>query len=58
MADVYVIGADMIRFGRFEDATPPQLSARAALMALDDAGLAVTDMEAVYSGNCGETMVG
>jgi acetyl-CoA acetyltransferase len=53
-----VIGTDMIRFGRFDDATPPQLSARAALMALDDAGLAITDMQAVYSGNCGETMVG
>jgi acetyl-CoA acetyltransferase len=58
MGDVYVIGADMIRFGRFDDATPPQLSAKAALMALDDAGLAITDMQAVYSGNCGETMVG
>jgi acetyl-CoA acyltransferase len=58
MADVYVIGTDMIRFGRFDDATPPQLSAQAALMALDDAGLAITDMQAVYSGNCGETMVG
>jgi len=56
--DVYVIGVDMIRFGRFDDATPPQLAAQAALMALDDAGLAIADMQAVYSGNCGETMVG
>jgi acetyl-CoA acyltransferase len=58
MGDVYVIGTDMIRFGRFDDATPPQLSAQAALMALDDAALAITDIQAVYSGNCGETMVG
>lgn len=58
MADVYVIGTDMIRFGRFDDATPPQLAAQAALLALDDAGLAITAMQAVYSGNCGETMVG
>jgi hypothetical protein len=28
MGDVYVIGTDMIRFGRFDDATPPQLAAR------------------------------
>ena len=56
--DVYIIGTDMIRFGRFEGATPPGLAAQAALMALDDAGLTIKDMEAVYSGNCGETMVG
>jgi len=58
--DVYVIGIDMIRFGRFDDATPPLLAAKAALMALDDAGadLTIKDMQAVYSGNLGETMVG
>lgn len=58
MSDVYVIGTDMIRFGRFDDATPPQLAAKAALMALDDCGLTIRDMQAVYSGNCSETMVG
>ena len=58
--DVYVIGIDMIRFGRFDDSTPPLLAAQAALMALDDvgAGLTIKDMQAVYSGNLGETMVG
>lgn len=56
--DVYVIGTDMIRFGRFEDATPPKLAAKAALMALDDCGLSIKDVQAVYSGNCTETMVG
>jgi acetyl-CoA acetyltransferase len=56
--DVYVIGSDMIRFGRFDDATPPQLAAKAALMALDDCGLSILDMQAIYSGNCTETMVG
>ena len=56
--DVYVIGIDMIRFGRFDDATPPTLAAQATLMALDDAGLTIKDVQAVYSGNCGETMVG
>jgi acetyl-CoA acetyltransferase len=48
----------MIRFGRFEDATPVKLAAKAALMALDDCGLTMKDVEAVYSGNCTETMVG
>jgi len=56
--DVYVIGTDMIRFGRFENATPPSLAAQATLLALDDAGLGIKDIQAIYSGNCGETMVG
>ena len=58
--DVFVVGIDMIRFGRFDDATPPQLAAKAALMALDDvgAGLTIADVQAIYSGNLGETMVG
>ncbi|MEE4361989.1 MAG: thiolase family protein [Pseudomonadales bacterium] len=49
--DVYVIGVDMIKFGRFPDRTVPQIGAEAALLALDDAGLAITDMEALYCGN-------
>lgn len=56
--DVYIIGIDMIKFGRFDGETPPSLAAQAALMALDDCGLGIGDMQAVYSGNCGETMVG
>ncbi|MCP5433349.1 MAG: thiolase family protein [Alphaproteobacteria bacterium] len=60
MTDVYVVGTDMIRFGRFPDRTVPQLGAEAALMALDDAGLTIRDMEALYCGNLGEAsaMVG
>ncbi|MEE4384540.1 MAG: thiolase family protein [Pseudomonadales bacterium] len=49
--DVYVVGVDMIKFGRFPDRTVPQLGAEAALLALDDAGLTVQDMEALYCGN-------
>jgi acetyl-CoA acetyltransferase len=49
--DVYVVGVDMIKFGRFPDRTVPQIGAEAALMALDDAGLTVQDMEALYCGN-------
>ncbi len=60
MTDVYLVGIDMIRFGRFPDKTVPQLAAEAALMALDDAGLTIADMQALYCGNLYEAnaMVG
>ncbi len=48
---VYILGTDMIKFGRFPDKTIPQLGASAALMALDDAGFSIGDMEALYCGN-------
>jgi acetyl-CoA acetyltransferase len=51
MSDVYVMGIDMIQFGRYPDRTVPELGAEAALLALDDAGLKIQDMEALYSGN-------
>jgi acetyl-CoA acetyltransferase len=60
MSDVYVMGIDMIKFGRFPEKTVPQLGATAALMALDDAGLTIQDMQALYCGNLGQAsaMVG
>ena len=60
MSDVYIMGVDMIKFGRFPDKTVPQLGAQAALMALDDAGLKIQDIEALYCGNLGQAnaMVG
>jgi acetyl-CoA acyltransferase len=60
MSDVYVMGIDMIKFGRFPEKTVPQLGAQAALMALDDAGLTIQDMQALYCGNLGQAsgMVG
>ena len=51
MSDVYVLGTDMIKFGKFPDRTGPQIAAEAALLALDDAGLTIHDMEALYCGN-------
>ncbi len=58
--DVYVIGVDMIKFGKFPDRTVPSLGAEAALLALDDAGLTIQDMQALYCGNLMEAnaMVG
>ncbi|MCH1554829.1 MAG: thiolase family protein [Pseudomonadales bacterium] len=60
MSDVYVVGVDMIKFGRFPDRTVPQIGAESALLALDDAGLKIQDMQALYCGNLGQAnaMVG
>ena len=49
MSEVFILGADMTRFGRHGDATPFQLAAEAALLALDDAGLMISDVQAVYA---------
>jgi acetyl-CoA acetyltransferase len=51
MNDVYILGTDMIKFGKFPDRTVPQIAAESALLALDDAGLTIHDMEALYCGN-------
>ncbi len=49
--DVYVVGIDMIKFGRFPERTVPDIAAEAALGALDDAGLKIQDMQALWCGN-------
>ena len=54
MSDVYVIGTDMIRFGRYPERSVEDLGAEAALLALKDAGLGIRDMQALYCGNVGE----
>jgi len=51
MSDAYILGAGMIKFGRYPDRTIPELGAEAALKALDDAGLTINDMQALYCGN-------
>ena len=51
MSDVYIVGIDMIKFGRFPEKSVPQLGAVAAQQALADAGLRIQDMEALYCGN-------
>jgi acetyl-CoA acyltransferase len=60
MTDVYVVGVDMIKFGRFPDRTVPNIGAESALLALDDCGLTIHDMQALYCGNLGQAsaMVG
>ncbi|HJO22307.1 MAG: thiolase family protein [Myxococcota bacterium] len=51
MSDVYVLGIDMIKFGRYPESSVPKLGAQAARLALEDAGMTIQDMEALYSGN-------
>ena len=51
MSDVMIMGADMIAFGRYPQFKPEQLAAQAALLALDDAGLAIDDVDVVYTGS-------
>src|ERR1700748_57869 len=60
MTEVYVVGVDMIKFGRFPDRSVPHIGPEAALMALNDAGLTIQDMQALFCGNLGQAggMVG
>jgi acetyl-CoA acyltransferase len=58
MSEVYVVGVDMIQFGRFPERTVEDIGAEAALLALDDCGLAIGDMQAVYCGNLGQASAG
>lgn len=60
MSDAYIVGVDMIKFGRFPDRSVPNIGAEAALLALDDCGLTIHDMQAMYCGNLGQAsgMVG
>jgi acetyl-CoA acyltransferase len=51
MSDVYIVGIDMIAFGRYPQRTIAELGAEAAQLALDDAGLGIFDMQAMYCGN-------
>jgi len=51
MGDVYILGTDMIKFGKFSDRSVPQIAAESALLALDDAGITIHDIEALYCGN-------
>ena len=49
--DVFIVGTGMIKFGRYPDRKISELGAEAALDALDDAGLSMRDMQALFSGN-------
>src|SRR2546428_7829941 len=50
MADVYVAGVAMIRFGRYPERDVPDLGAEAVLRALKDADLSIKDVELMAAG--------
>lgn len=60
MSDVYILGIDMIKFGRFPEKSVAELGATAAQMALDDANVSIHDIEGLWCGNLmqAQNMVG
>ena len=51
MRDVAVVGANMIKFGRYPDKDVVQLASEATIGALKDAGITMKDVQIVVSGN-------
>ncbi len=51
MRDVAIVGANMIKFGRYPDKDVITLAAEAAIGAMKDAGVTIKDIEIVVSGN-------
>ena len=56
MSEAYIAGAGMIAFGRYPTRTYYQIGAEAALLALDDCGLSIRDVGAVYAASCFNAM--
>ncbi len=51
MRDVAIVGANMLKFGRYPDKDVVTLASEAAIAALKDAGCTINDVEIVTSGN-------
>lgn len=51
MTGIYIIGAGMIRFGKFPDKTVRTMAEEATQLALQDAGLDKKDLQAVFFAN-------
>ena len=51
MRDVAMVGAGMIKFGRYPEKAVHELAAQAALLAMQDAGVTMRDIELLASGN-------
>jgi len=51
MREVAIVGANMLKFGRYPDKDVVQLASEAAIGALKDAGVSIKDVEIVVSGN-------
>jgi len=51
MRDVAVVGASMLKFGRYPDKELTELGGQACILALQDAGMTMKDIEILVSGN-------
>ena len=51
MRDVAVVGAAMLKFGRYPDKDLPELGGQATILALQDAGMTMKDIQLMVSGN-------
>jgi len=51
MQDIHILGGAMTRFGRHPGVLAPELAQQAILKAIDDAGVAKADIQAVYCAN-------
>ncbi len=51
MRDVAIVGANMLKFGRYPEKDVVQLASEAAIGALKDAGISINDVQLVSSGN-------
>jgi acetyl-CoA acetyltransferase len=51
MADIYISGGAMTPFGRHAGVLAPELAQQAILKAIDDAGVSLEDIQAVYCAN-------
>ena len=60
MRDVAIVGVGMIKFGRYPEQQVTKLAGQACLLALKDAGVTLTDIELMVSGNLNQAnaMVG
>src|SRR3982074_2308362 len=56
--DVWILGASMTKFMRYADKDLIDLGADAALAALDDGGVAMSDMDVMGAGNLMEAASG
>jgi len=57
MREVAIVGAGMIKFGRYPDKNVVELGAQACLLALQDAGMTMRDIEVMVAGNIYEAQL-
>ncbi|MBI4337718.1 MAG: thiolase family protein [Chloroflexi bacterium] len=58
MREVAIVGANMIKFGRYPDKFVDELAAEAAVGALKDAGISAKEVQVLVSGNLRQPMTG